>query len=84
MRRVLWTLALLGVGDGVVTAAMPHRHVARWAQGPQWFRRMMRPLATHPEAARALGLVEASLALWWTRHMSDRPSLEPDGLPASD
>ena len=73
MRRILWSLALVAVGDGVVTAVMPRRHVARWSQGPQWYRRAMRPFAAHSEATRAFGFVEAALALWWTHRMSDRP-----------
>lgn len=71
MRRFLWTLALLAVGDGVVAAWMPRRHMRRWSQGPDWYRRAMKPFADHPEATRALGLAEAALALGWTRRMSD-------------
>ena len=44
----------------------------RWSQGPEWYRRAMKPFADHPEATRALGLAEAALALGWTRRMSDR------------
>ena len=73
MRRISWILALLAVGDGVVTVVMPRRHVNRWSHGPQWYRRTMRPFAAHPEASRWLGLLEAALALLWSHQMSDRP-----------
>lgn len=73
MRRILWSLALAAVGDGVVTAVMPRRHVERWSWGPQWYRRMMRPFAEHPKATRAFGAAETAVALWWTHRMSDRP-----------
>jgi len=73
MRRILWSLALVALGDGVVTAVMPRRHVRRWSWGPQWYRRMMRPFTEHSEATRAFGAAEAALALWWTQRMSDRP-----------
>ena len=73
MRRILWILALTAVGDGVVTAVMPRRHVRRWAQGPGWYRSAMRPLATHPQSTRLLGVVEAIGGLLWTHKMSDRP-----------
>jgi len=73
MRRILWMLALLAVGDGVVTAAMPRRHVRRWSHGPPWYRRTMRPFADHPEATRALGMIEAVVALAWTMRLADHP-----------
>lgn len=73
MRRIPWLLALVAVGDGVVTAVMPRRHVARWAHGPHWYRQAMRPFAEHPEATRILGLAEVVIILSWTRRMSDRP-----------
>ena len=73
MRRFYWTLALLLVGDGVVAAVMPNRHMRRWTRGPRWYRRIMRPFAEHAETTRALGVAEALGALWWTSRMRDLP-----------
>ena len=73
MRRILWTVAILLVGDGVVAALIPSRHMRRWARGPSWYRTAMRPFAEHPRATRALGALEAVGALWWTSRMQDRP-----------
>ena len=72
--RLKWLALLVAVGDGVVTAMMPARHARRWAAGPGWYRRMMRPFAEHPQATRALGATEAAVALWWTARQPDRPS----------
>lgn len=74
MRRILWFLALILIGDGVVAAVMPQRHADRWSRGPAWYRRLMRPFADHPQATRALGLGEAAGAVWWTTRMHDQPS----------
>lgn len=73
MRRLLWFVALVLIGDGVVAAVMPRRHMSRWNAGPDWYRRAMQPFAKHPQATRLLGIAEASLAMSWSYSMSDRP-----------
>lgn len=73
MRRVLWVVALILIGDGVVAAVMPRRHMLRWSTGPDWYQRAMQPLVDHPAATRAVGLGEAGLAMWWSHSMRDRP-----------
>ncbi len=62
------------MGDGVVTAAMPRRHVRRWTDGPSWYRQLMRPFAERPAATRVLSAAQAIGALWWTSPMDDRPT----------
>ena len=73
MRRVLWVVALVLIGDGVVAAVMPRRHMLRWYDGPDWYQRAMRPLVDHAAATRAVGLGKAGLAMWWSHSMRDRP-----------
>ncbi len=74
MRPIAWLAALLAIGDGVVTVAMPRRHVRRWTGGPSWYRQMMRPFAEHPASTRVLGAAQAAVALWWTSRIGDRPT----------
>ena len=74
MRIAAWITALLAIGDGVVTLAMPRRHVRRWSLGPDWYQRVMRPFAERPGLTPVLGAVEAAAALWWTTRLPDRES----------
>ena len=60
--RISALLALLAIGDGVIGALAPERHMARWSSGPAAYEKAMRPFARHPRLTRALALVELSAA----------------------
>ncbi|MCU0268579.1 MAG: hypothetical protein MUF83_08010 [Acidimicrobiales bacterium] len=74
MRRLAWILALTAIGDGVVGALMPIRHMRRWSQGPDWYRSLIRPFADHPQVTRALSVAQVVAGVAWTSQMSDDPT----------
>ena len=55
------------IGDGIVAAADPEGHVALWKRGPQWWTKLAEPFARHPQATRALALLEVGLGLLLVR-----------------
>mgnify|MGYP007107031979 CR=1 FL=1 len=61
--RTVALLALLAIGDGVIGAVAPRRHMARWSAGPAPYEAAMRPFARHPQLTRALSVVEVALGL---------------------
>jgi hypothetical protein len=64
MRRVLELLAILMIGEGVLTLIAPRRHSLIWNFGPEDFRRAIEGYAEHPTLARVVAAAEAGLGLW--------------------
>ena len=62
-RRLLESLAILMIGDGLLAAVRPRRHVLLWETGPRIWRNSLRPALRHPGLTRVLGLVAVSWAL---------------------
>lgn len=54
------TLAIGFVGDGIVAATIPRRHVMLREFGPQWMRRATRWTAQHPWLVRAVAVAETA------------------------
>jgi len=63
-RLGLDSLAMVMIGDGLITALHPRRHARLWETGPDGLRRTMAWLEARPGLARALGLAEAAFGLW--------------------
>ena len=63
MTRIVETIALTALGDGIVAVLIPSRHSRRWKHGPQAWQRTMRMFAENPALTRALGAAEAAAAL---------------------
>lgn len=53
---------MLVIGDGVIGAAAPRRHIARWSSGPEAYQAVMRPFAQHPQLTRAVAVLEVAVA----------------------
>lgn len=65
-------VAIVVIGDGVVGALFPSRHVARWMRGPAAWRAVMRPFADHPGLTRVVGVAEVGVGLWWAGRLPPR------------
>lgn len=61
-RRISALLAMLAIGDGVIGAVAPRRHMARWSSGPAPYEAVMRPFARYPQLTRALAVAELAAA----------------------
>ena len=57
--------ALTLVGDGVLTAIQPRRHLMLWRFGPKAFIRTLDALGRHPNLTRTLGVAAAAAGVWW-------------------
>ncbi|MBD0330598.1 MAG: hypothetical protein ICV64_10915 [Thermoleophilia bacterium] len=70
--RVKALVAVLLVGDGVVAALQPKRHLRRWDVGPQAWRRVTRAFRARPRATRILALAQAVAGAWWALRLVGR------------
>jgi len=66
-RRTLETVGVMMIGDGVLAALWPRRHMALWRSGPEPWRRAVRGLETRPLLTAALGAAEVALGVWLAR-----------------
>ena len=64
--RLLETLSMLMIGDGLLAVAAPRRHSLLWASSSQ-VGRLMRWFAAHPRAVRAIGVAETAAGAWLAR-----------------
>jgi hypothetical protein len=64
-RRLAELTALMMVGDGVLTAVGPERHVGLWSCGPQWYKRVADRFAERPRTTRMLGVAAAAAGIYW-------------------
>lgn len=67
-------MAMLLVGDGVLGAAWPTRHLRRWSGGPGALRQGIELAARHRAATRAAALVEVGAGLWFASRLPGRRS----------
>lgn len=63
-RRRLEVVAILMIGDGVVTPAVPRRHTQLWRSGPKVWRKAMGGFAERPVLTRILAAAETLAGLW--------------------
>ncbi len=66
MKQLRETVGIALIGDGVVGALIPQRHIARWKTGPQLWQRTLAPFAGHPERTRIAAIAELAAGLWLT------------------
>jgi hypothetical protein len=64
MRRSAELVAMLVIGDGVITLPAPSRHSLLWRFGPEGNRRAMEAFAERPALTRSLAVAEIVGGLW--------------------
>ena len=64
MKKILEVVAIILIGDGLLSAIRPTGHVALWRNGPQGYRDLMDKFLERPTLTRAAGAVELGLGLW--------------------
>jgi hypothetical protein len=67
--------ALALVGDGVLTAVDPKRHLNLWKIGPKPWVRALDTLTRRPRLTRLLGVAAASAGIWWASRQKARSPL---------
>ena len=64
MRRIVELLAILMIGEGVLTLIAPRKHSLLWEFGPEGYRRAVEAFAEHPTLTRLVAAAETGLGLW--------------------
>jgi hypothetical protein len=60
-KRIKELVAIVMIGDGVLSFAAPRRYTLLWEIGPEGFKRAIEAFAEHPTLTRVLGAAEAGL-----------------------
>lgn len=58
------SLAMIMIGDALVTLVDPQRHCRLWMKGPQKWRQFLNLFVQHPGVTRGLALGELGLGMW--------------------
>jgi hypothetical protein len=58
------SLAMMMVGDALVTLVDPQRHCRLWMKGPEKWREFISLLVQHPGITRGLALGELGVGMW--------------------
>lgn len=58
------SLAMMMVGDAMVTLVDPERHCQLWARGPEKWRNFVNTFVKHPVMTRGLALGELAVGVW--------------------
>jgi hypothetical protein len=64
-RRLKELLAIMSIGDGLLTAIDPQRHLSLWKIGPKACVGTVEALLRHPNLTRVLGIVATAASFWW-------------------
>jgi hypothetical protein len=63
-RRIAELIAMLMIGEEVLTLIAPRRHSLLWEYGPEGYKRAVEGFAEHSTLARLVAVAEAGLGLW--------------------
>ncbi len=64
------SLAMIMVGDALVTLVDPQRHCRLWMKGPDKWRQFISLFVQHPGITRGLALGELGLGMWLAEKQS--------------
>jgi len=62
--RLMESLAIGMIGEGIIVEARPRRHMRLWRSGPKAYRNYIDALPDHPQATRLMRAAEAGLGVW--------------------
>jgi hypothetical protein len=63
-KRIKEVLAVLLIGDGLISVLEPRRHTKLWVSGPKPYRSAMRPLDRKPILAQGVGVALIGFGFW--------------------
>jgi len=58
------SLAMMMIGDALVTLVDPQRHCRLWMKGPEKWRQFISVFVQHPGITRGLALGELGVGMW--------------------
>ena len=71
-RRLTEVLAMMMIGDAVVSLLFPRQHISLWNAGPPLWRAAMDELGRRPGLTRSLAVLELGSGLWLAAHQIRR------------
>jgi hypothetical protein len=71
-RRVKEIAAILMIGEGIIGALIPRRHMRLWEFGPKRYRKFIKASAKRPNLIRSASAVGAGLGVWWALRQASR------------
>jgi hypothetical protein len=63
-KRLIESVGMMMIGDGLLSMTEPQRHCMLWKVGPAFCQDLMETFAEHPGMTRVMGGVELALGLW--------------------
>jgi hypothetical protein len=80
-RRAKESVAMLMIGDALVTLVDPQRHCRLWMRGPEKWRQFVGMFVDHPVLTRGLALGELGLGVWLAEHQRPvKPVVQATGV----
>jgi hypothetical protein len=67
------SLAMMMIGDALVTLVDPQRHCRLWMNGPRPWREFVNLFVKHPIMARGLALGELGVGVWLAERQKPVP-----------
>lgn len=64
--------AIIMIGEGIIGALIPGRHVRLWEFGPKRYRNFIKASAKRPNLFRIASAAEAGLGVWWALRQASR------------
>lgn len=71
MRLTSETLAIVMIGDGVLSLLRPRRHVSLWRRGPEPLADLLGYFENRPALTSALGAASIAAGLWLAYRAQD-------------
>jgi len=66
------SLAMMMIGDSLLTLVDPERHVKLWMKGPDPFKRCLNTFVKHPWITRGLALAGLGAGIWLAERQKPR------------
>jgi hypothetical protein len=71
-RRFNEIAAIMMIGEGIIGALMPRRHVRLWDFGPKRYRKFIKASEKRPNLVRIASAAGAGLGVWWALRQVSR------------
>lgn len=71
-RRFNEIAAIMMIGEGIIGALIPRRHVRLWDFGPKRYRKFIKASEKRPNLVRIASAAGAGLGFWWALRQISR------------
>jgi hypothetical protein len=71
-RRLKEIAAMTMIGEGIIGALYPRRHVLLWKFGPKKYRKFIEASARRPNLVRIAAAAGAGVGVWWALRQISR------------